>query len=125
MFTRQAITCKYLSPTNSKGSRVKASCARGSVTIAYPDRCSNFGEAAALAARSLQAKFIFEDTQGEEKTRTLPDNNPWGGELFAGSCKSGEIVFVFASCKLDKISPALVFESLTLENQIKFTSAVC
>lgn len=33
--TYQAITTKYLSPTNRTGSRVKAMCETGSVTIPY------------------------------------------------------------------------------------------
>lgn len=31
----QAITTKYLGPTNTKGSRIKASCEAGSITVHY------------------------------------------------------------------------------------------
>ena len=33
---RQSITTKYLPPTNSRGSRIKATCEAGSVTIPFP-----------------------------------------------------------------------------------------
>jgi len=33
----QAITTKYLGPTNTRGSRVKATCQAGSVTIEWDD----------------------------------------------------------------------------------------
>jgi len=32
---RQAIETKYIGPTNFKGSRIKASCAAGSITVNY------------------------------------------------------------------------------------------
>lgn len=32
----QAIKTKYLGPTNSRGSRIKAECMAGSITIPYP-----------------------------------------------------------------------------------------
>jgi len=31
----QAITTKYLGPTNTRGSRIKASCPAGSITVPY------------------------------------------------------------------------------------------
>jgi len=36
----QAIQTKYLSATNTKGSRIKATCAAGSITISYPSELS-------------------------------------------------------------------------------------
>lgn len=32
----QAIQTRYLGPTNTRGSRIKATCAAGSITISYP-----------------------------------------------------------------------------------------
>jgi hypothetical protein len=34
---RQAIETKYLGPTNTRGSRIKASCQAGSITLDYDD----------------------------------------------------------------------------------------
>ena len=44
----QAITTKYLPATNHRGSRIKASCAAGSITIGY-DHSEEPHRAAALA----------------------------------------------------------------------------
>lgn len=35
MITKQAIVTKYLGPTNTKGTRVKATCFGGSITISW------------------------------------------------------------------------------------------
>lgn len=50
----QAIVTKYLGPTNSRGSRIKATAAAGSVTIGYRHSLNsdaNHLEAAAALAR--------------------------------------------------------------------------
>lgn len=51
----QAIVTKYIGPTNNRGSRVKASCDAGSVTISWDhelDTAGNHRQAAlALAAK--------------------------------------------------------------------------
>lgn len=49
---RQAITTKYLGPTNSKGGRIKAEAEAGSVTIPYPYELST-ENAHLLAAAEL------------------------------------------------------------------------
>ena len=47
----QAIVTKYLGPTNFRGSRVKATCAAGSLTLSWDDALDVDGnhDAAALA----------------------------------------------------------------------------
>jgi hypothetical protein len=52
----QAIETKYFGPTNVKGSRIKAECAAGSVTIGY-DHAINLEENHIAAARHLIAKL--------------------------------------------------------------------
>jgi hypothetical protein len=47
----QAIQTRYLSPTNQRGSRIKAWCAAGSLTISYPYELS--GQACHRRAASL------------------------------------------------------------------------
>ena len=60
----QSITTKYLPATNVRGSRIKASCERGSVTISYPHELS--GDAVHCAAvDALLAKFAREDAESE------------------------------------------------------------
>jgi hypothetical protein len=76
----QAIITKYFGPTNSRGSRIKATCAAGSVTISYPHELS--GQAChRAAADALVQKMGWNDAH-------------YGG-LMGGQLPSGEYVFVF------------------------------
>jgi hypothetical protein len=52
----QAITTKYIGPSNTRGSRIKASAAAGSITISYDDSLNSVG-AHAKAAQALADKF--------------------------------------------------------------------
>lgn len=52
----QAIQTKYLGPTNHRGSRVKASCAAGSVTVPW-DHALNTENNHAAACAALCAKL--------------------------------------------------------------------
>ena len=58
----QAIKTKYFGPTNVSGSRIKASCARGSITIPYPHELSG-AEVHREAVRRLLDKFAREDVK--------------------------------------------------------------
>jgi hypothetical protein len=76
----QAIITKYFGPTNTRGSRIKATCAAGSVTISYPYELS--GQAChRAAADALVQKMGWDDAH-------------YGG-LLGGQLPSGEYVFVF------------------------------
>lgn len=56
----QAIVTKYLGATNTRGSRIKAICDRGTITIPYPHELS--GDAVHTAAvRALVDGFAAED----------------------------------------------------------------
>ena len=56
----QAIHTKYIGPTNTRGSRIKATCDAGSVTIPYPYELS--GQAChRAAAEALAAKLGWDD----------------------------------------------------------------
>jgi hypothetical protein len=58
----QAITTKYLGPTNHRGSRIKANCAAGSLTIGWDDRWNqerNHIQAAMQLAKKLNWEFKF------------------------------------------------------------------
>ena len=57
---RQTITTKYLPPTNTKGSRVKATAQAGSVTIAFDYALSTQG-AHDKAAAALMAKLGWDE----------------------------------------------------------------
>jgi hypothetical protein len=76
----QAIITKYFGPTNSRGSRIKATCASGSVTISYPHEL--LGQAChRAAADALVQKMGWTGSH-------------YGG-LLGGQLPSGEYVFVF------------------------------
>lgn len=76
----QAIICKYFGPTNSKGSRIKAQCSAGSITISYPHELS--GQAVyRKAAEALVAKLGWTEAHH--------------GSLLGGQLHSGDYVFVF------------------------------
>jgi len=75
----QAIVTKYLPATNFRGSRIKAACVDGSVTIPYPYEFS--GQAVhRAAAEALVAKFFPALV---------------GAPLLGGSLPDGRTVFVF------------------------------
>ena len=76
----QAIICKYFGPTNVKGSRIKAQCDAGSITIDYPHELS--GQAVyRKAAEALVAKLGWTEAH-------------YGG-LLGGQLPSGDYAFVF------------------------------
>ena len=57
---RQAIVTRYYGPGNVRGSRIRATCDRGSITISYPDDVSG-ADCHAVAVRALLAEFQRED----------------------------------------------------------------
>ncbi len=71
----QAIQTKYLGPTNTRGSRIKAMCGAGSVTIGYPHELS--GQSAhRKAAEALAAKLGWVgDRYGALLCGQLPDHS--------------------------------------------------
>lgn len=76
----QAIQTKYLCPTNSRGARIKATCAAGSVTISYPYELS--GQAChRKAAEALMFKLNWDKD-------TFPP-------LLGGQLANHDYVFVF------------------------------
>ena len=72
---RQAIVTKYLGPTNTRGSRVKATASAGSVTIEWDDAINteaNHNRAAMLLAYKYK----------------------WAGDYIGGGLPNGDCVFV-------------------------------
>lgn len=85
----QAIFTKYIPCTNHRGSRIKAMCDRGSITIDYDHGSSNPHKVAVLA---LVRKFMIED---EKEYGTKPSENPWRGPWMEGGLpNNGGSVFV-------------------------------
>lgn len=89
----QAILTKYLGATNFRGSRIKASCARGSMMVSYPYELS--GDAVHVyAADLLVKKFVAEDAK---QYQTPAEKNPWNRPRLVGQLPSGDHAHVFTS----------------------------
>ncbi len=85
----QAIETKYIGPTNYRGSRIKASCERGSITISY-ESVLNSEDAHIAAADALVAKFVKDDEK-----RYGSNKNPWSAPRIMGGLKKTNVhVFV-------------------------------
>ncbi len=85
----QAIETKYIGPSNYRGSRIKATCERGSITISYDDAL-NSDDAHIAAADALVAKFVKEDEK-----RYGTNRNPWSAKRIMGGLKKTNVhVFV-------------------------------
>jgi hypothetical protein len=87
----QAIQTKYLPATNYRGSRIKASCERGSITIPYPHELSG-DEVHRAAVYALLAKFCAEDLA---EYGTKQEDNPWSREYVTGFLPDGSGAHVF------------------------------
>jgi hypothetical protein len=83
----QAITTKVLHATKTKGTRIKASCERGSVTISYPYELSH-DDVHIKAATDLVRKFLNEDCARHGGN---PYTNPWAKPFVTGSTKAGYV----------------------------------
>jgi hypothetical protein len=82
--TMQAIQVKYICPTNTKDSRIKAFCAAGSLTIAYPLELS--GQAVyrkAAEALAIKLGWVKENAAS------------YGDGLLGGCLPNGDYCFVF------------------------------
>ena len=97
----QAITTKYLCPTNFKGARVKASCERGSITLSWPDELSG-SDCHVWAKEQLVSRFIAEDEK-----RYGTNRNPWAGETVCAQLETGEYAHVFTGSKERELHLAL------------------
>lgn len=87
----QAIETKYIPATNTRPSRIKATCARGCAIISYPQGLTTTPSHVA-AADELVARFIWED---QKKYGTGVNKNPWGRPRITGQLKNGNYVHVF------------------------------
>jgi hypothetical protein len=76
----QAILCRYFGPSNVRGSRIKATCEAGSVTIPYPHELS--GQAVYRAAAEALVTRLGWDKDGS-------------GALLGGCLPGGDYAFVF------------------------------
>jgi len=85
----QAIHTKYITQTDKLGSRIKATCERGSITISYPHGLHG-DEVHRDAVRQLVARFIAEDS-----IRQPVSVNPWSRPFVTGCLPDGTYAHVF------------------------------
>ena len=84
----QAIQTKVIPATNTRPTRIKAWCARGSLYYSTPHlKCAvNSDEAHILASNALVARFIQDDLANYG---TPPANNPWSLKRVVGTLPDG------------------------------------
>jgi hypothetical protein len=89
----QAIITKYLCPTNVRGSRYKATCERGSLTVSADDALT-YSDNHRAVCDQLCAKFDAEDAAkyGIDPSRSA---HTWSRPKASGQIPSGEHVFCF------------------------------
>jgi len=87
----KAIQTKYIPCTDRRGSRIKATCERGSIIIDYPHELSG-DEVHREAVRHLIARFILEDEEGEHPCPA--DRNPWNRDFATGCLPDGTFAHV-------------------------------
>lgn len=85
----QAIITKYIGPGNVRGSRYKATCERGSLTVGADDALS-LEENHRAACDALCAKFDAEDAK-----KYGSDARKWSRPKASGQLPSREHVFCF------------------------------
>ena len=83
----QAITVRYIGPTNHRSARLVAECERGRITLGYP---YGSGDPFVVALLALLRKFSEED---EQKYGTPREGNPWLRPWFKGETGGGQVVF--------------------------------
>jgi len=94
----QAIITKYLGPTNVRGSRIKATCAAGSLTVSYDDALGSDGNHRAVA-EALCVKLGW-----------VSSPNNLYSSLCQGQLPNGDNVFTFIPKEYEKAMQA-VFET--------------
>ena len=91
----QAIQTKYLPPTNSRGSAIKATAERGSITVRFHSiDATHDDEKFAIVARMLCDKFVAEDVK---KYGSKPEQVTWSRPFVTGGLPGGGYAHVFTS----------------------------
>lgn len=88
----QAIQTRYIPPTNTKGSRIKAWCDRGTMSVPYPYHKMEGEECHRYAAEQLIARFVSEDKKQYGDTKSM-----WQRPFVSGGLPTGDWAHVFTS----------------------------
>lgn len=87
----QAILSKIIPATNCKPTRIKASCARGSIIVSADNLPGRTDDNHAIVAAKLVAKFCAEDLKNYG---TPIATNPWNRPLVTGQLPNGDYAHV-------------------------------
>ena len=87
----QAILTKYIGATNYRGSRIKATCDRGTLTVPF-DYALDTGANHIAAAQALVNRFVKEDQLERSEPPRL---NPWNRDRAVGQLPNGSRAHVF------------------------------
>lgn len=92
----QAIITKFIAPTNTRGSRYKASCERGSLTV-DADHALSAEENHRAVCDALCSRFDADDAAryGTASRRAGSIGHTWCRPKASGQLPSGEYVFCF------------------------------
>lgn len=107
--TMHAITVTYRPRSNTKGSRLVASCERGSIEIPYPHEAAS-GTVEWTAARALIERFVEEDNK---IPRLSP--SPWLGTWIEAHQGKGRTVFVNTKGDKHHVAPKAGWADLAPE----------
>lgn len=89
--TSQTIRTKYLPCTDRRGSRVKAWCLRGSLTVQW-ESALNVEDNHKGACDALRLKFIREDSA---RYKSDAAKNPWGADMIGGQLPKPDSGYCF------------------------------
>lgn len=96
--TMQSIQSRYIPASNVHGSRIKAWCDRGSVTVSYPHELS--GDAVhRFAVDALIAKFNAEDAKQYGPASITPGRG-WNAPYATGQLPGGDYAHVFVPMEM-------------------------
>ena len=88
----QAIITKDIGPTLYRGSRIKATCARGTITVPFDYDLDTMQANHVAAAQALVNKFLQEDFDIRGQLRS---DNTWNRPRAAGAAYNGTYAHVF------------------------------
>lgn len=92
----QAIVSRYIPATNTKGSRIKAFCERGSLTISYPDHLSG------QACHEYAVKLLCEKFDLEDRKKYGSSIGIWQRPKAVGQIPGGDYVHCFIALRGDE-----------------------
>lgn len=89
----QAIISKDIPATNTRGHRIKVTCARGSIITSQPIELEGEAAHVAVVAR-LISRFVADDFR---EYHTPANGNPWTRARVVGQLPDGRYAHVFVS----------------------------